>query len=514
MNGKLLQPGDAHTQALSLGVFRFCYACMLFLEVCHLFYFRHLILDPIPYLQPAPSLLSILLVIWLGTIVCVIAGYRTTISCILNYLFSVIFLGTLLYPHYEYHIDYVYIGVNFLLILAPVSDRFSLDAVRRKKNNQRIPIRNYSIHINALIFIGIALIYADSVIYKFGSSMWRDGLGVWLPASLPQISWIEVPQVLLDQKWLMLLLSYLTLLFETSFPIIMWWSSCRSVLFLIGIGLHFSIGLVFPIPFFGLTYVALYLLLLPPKFWHSLDVKLQARFKHKPFNLEDRSQHRIFGLAIRDKLALTTICLAALLQTCISIGRFPHLPEKINQPVFRAVLSQITNVCVKVRTAIITPAHTLLGIADHGVFVDAHFQNYNRLFAVRFRDPHGNHQLLPLTNPDGSPGMYPSGRVWALWCFRVNGPGVSRERFEYGVKRLTAFWAYKNKISLMNAEFEVIVRPIHSSFEWKKGHLATQKQSQWRPAGTITWKEGQFQFRPQKKSSDTQNVDPKSDESP
>ena len=512
MNGKLLQPGDAHTQALSLGVFRFCYACMLFLEVCHLFYFRHLLLDPIPYLQPAPSLLTLLLVIWLGTIMCVIAGFHTTINCILNYLFTVLFLGILLYPQYEYHVDYVYTGVNFLLILTPVSDRFSLDAIRRRKKQQPTTARNYSVYIDALIFIGIALVYADSVFYKLTSPMWTGGLGVWLPASLPQNSWFDLPQIFLDQKWLMLTLGYLTVVFETTFPVLMWWRRSRPVLFIIGLGLHLSIGIVFPIPFFGLTYIALYLLLLPAGCWRFLDHKLHSQ----PTEVTESGEPQMKrSLQMREKLVFAMICITGLIQTCIAIGRFPDLADNTQSDILRPIVRALTNSCISVRKQVEQPGRILLGLTDHGVFMDSHFKNYSRQFAVRLVIPQKRDFILSLTTEDGTPGAYPTGRLWVNWCFRVNGPSVSKEGFEHGLRRLTAFWAFKNNISLQNAEFEVIARPLESSFEWKRGHLQTQKNTKWKPVGTATWKEQQFEFELLgKKTEPQQNVDPKSDESP
>ncbi|MCH9656601.1 MAG: HTTM domain-containing protein [Planctomycetes bacterium] len=483
MNDKTTITSAPEAQALALAVFRICYGMVLLIEVCHLFYFRHLILDPVPYLQPAPTLLSILLLAWLATILCVIAGIKTTLSCILNYGFTVVFLGTLLYPLFEYHVDYVYTGVNFLLMLIPVSDRLSLDSyLRSKKQTETQPARNYSVFINTLLFVGITLVYADSVFFKGTSPMWCGGLGVWLPASLPQNSWLPVPQFLLDQKWLMLSLGYLTLVFETVFPILMWWRRARLPLFVIGVGLHFSIGLVFPIPFFGLTYLSLYLLLLPVSFWQSVDRRIQ-RFSHEIKTVVESGEQTIFPershLGTREKLTIATLCLVTTLQVCIIIGRFPVFSNQIKPNVLRQV-------------------RVFLGATDHGVFMDSHFRNFNRLYAIVYKKPDGSSFFLPVRKNDGRPGAYLTGRFWVWWNWRVSGPRLTGMGFRNGLQKTSSFWAYKNNVSLDHADFEILSRPVQTPTVWGAGHLTKQKQQKWSVVGHATWRDHKFNISTKK----------------
>lgn len=502
---KTTRPDAPEAQALALAVFRICYGLVLFLEVSHLFYFRHLILDSIPYLQPAPALLNILLMVWIGTILCVIAGFRTTSACILNYGFTVIFLGIILYPQFEYHVDYVYSGVNFLLMLIPVSDRLSVDSyLRSKKQTGFRPVRNYSVFINALLFIGIALVYADSVFFKFGSTMWSNGLGVWLPASLPQNSWFPVPQIFLDQKWLMLFLGYLTLVFETVFPFLMWWRRARLGLFAIGAGLHFSIGLVFPIPLFGLVYLSLYLLLLPVSFWQSVDRRIQKKF-HENKTItpsgEQISLPKRSHLGMREKLTLATLCLATVFQVCLIIGRYPTVSESIKPNVLKPIVRMISHSCVALRSELNRPVRIFLGLTDHPVFMDSHFRDFNQLFAIVLKRSGDDQLFLPVRQIDGGPGAYLTGRLWVWWNWRVSGPEVTRKRFESGIKRITSFWAHKNQRSLDHADFEILSRPVQTPTGWVAGYLTEQKKQNWRVVGHVSWRDDQFHFSINKKKS-------------
>src|SRR6478736_7745025 len=95
------------------------------------------------------------------------------------------------------------------------------------------------------------------------------GIGMWLPASMAFMTYSSWP-VLLNAKWLMLSLGYLTFAFEAFFAFLFFRKSWRIPLVLIGIGLHLGIAIIFPIPWFGLGVVAIYLLLVPLFLWRTI----------------------------------------------------------------------------------------------------------------------------------------------------------------------------------------------------------------------------------------------------
>ena len=101
--------------ASGLALFRIFYGFVLLFEVMQLFYFRHLIFDKIPYFEPSEIDFTIPLVLWMVSISCIILGFFTRFSSVINYLFSIVFLSTI--SSYEYHMFYAYMGVNFLLNL-------------------------------------------------------------------------------------------------------------------------------------------------------------------------------------------------------------------------------------------------------------------------------------------------------------------------------------------------------------------------------------------------------------
>lgn len=264
---------EKKVHAVGLAIFRIFYSFMLLCEVGQVFYFRNLIFDDVPFLEPGELDFSAPLVCWMIVLVCMLFGLYTRQLAILNYLFSLIFFSTI--GTYEYHMFYVYIGLNFILMFMDVSQVLSIDRIRfsLKYSNTRFryvptvyaPVLNYYI----LVLVGIAFIYFDSIFYKTMANLWTRGLGVWLPSSIPQAVYFNHIS-LLNQKELMLFLGYLTLVFEILFIFLFWFRRTRLIVAVIGIGLHFGILLVYPIPWFALGFIAIYMLLVPIAFWRRL----------------------------------------------------------------------------------------------------------------------------------------------------------------------------------------------------------------------------------------------------
>ena len=255
--------------ASGLALFRIFYGFILLFEVMQLFYFRHLIFDKIPYFIPSEIDFTIPLVLWMFSIFCVILGLFTRFSSVINYLFSIVFISTI--SSYEYHMFYAYMGVNFLLMFVNTSQVFSFDRLRRKlkySNSRQLfnQPRNVSVlNYYILILVALAFVYFDSVFFKSASPIWLKGWGMWLPASLPHFTHFNTSSIL-NLKWLILSLGYLTFVFETIFIFTFFRKQWRLPLLIIGLGLHLGILICFPIPWFALGVMSIYILMIPHKF--------------------------------------------------------------------------------------------------------------------------------------------------------------------------------------------------------------------------------------------------------
>ncbi len=264
------------TSAVGLGVFRIAYGSVLLGEVLQLIYFRPLVFSEMPHLPLPEMRWEYVLWAWAAAVVCLILGLHTRIACVVNYVLTLVTLST--FQYYEYHADHIYIGLNLLLIFTPVERRLSLDALRRRMEAGTLPgdpppdTTVPRFHYDSLLFVGLALVYFDSFFWKLDQALWKGGLGVWLPMSLPHDTWFNVKllNTLLNRQWLVNLLSDATLVFEGTFIGLMWLRAARPVLCLIGVAMHLSIFFAFPIPFFGLSLCAMYLLLAPPRWFEAV----------------------------------------------------------------------------------------------------------------------------------------------------------------------------------------------------------------------------------------------------
>lgn len=264
---------------LGLDVFRIVYGSILFCEIQELYRFRHMVFDELPYFITNDISFGPVLIAWMVALACLVLGLFTQTAAVVNYVLTLLTFST--FHDYEYHMDFVYTGTNLLLMFVPIGKRLSLDSLLRRFRSggtdeladQPVSYANYY----SLMLVGLAVVYFDSVFYKFVSPVWQQGLGLWRPASMPPFSWQFTPVFLLEQKWLMVLLSHITLVLESVFIFAMWFRWGRLIMLPIGATLHLGIALAFPLPWFGLAMASLYILLVPPEWWEAIFSKLRNR---------------------------------------------------------------------------------------------------------------------------------------------------------------------------------------------------------------------------------------------
>ena len=256
-----------------LAVFRIAYSIVLLCEIMQMFYFKELIFDKIPFIDKAEINFGIPIAIWFISVLFILFGFFTRFATIINYLMGLILIGSI--RSYEYHVFYAYMGINFALIFLPISKCLSLDRLllKLKYSNttfQYNPPKSISqIYYYIIPFLGLGLVYFDSIFYKLASEMWINGLGSWLPSSLPMITHVNT-SVILNQEYLMKTVGWLTILFEFSFLFLFFRKKWRVPLAIIGLILHFGILLQFPIPWFALTAIVIYILMLPVSFYKKV----------------------------------------------------------------------------------------------------------------------------------------------------------------------------------------------------------------------------------------------------
>jgi len=179
--------------------------------------------------------------------------------------------------------DLFMIGANFFLIFMPIDQALAIDGLRKKLAN---PFKHYSCYqlpqvsvlaYNLPVIICLGFLYFDSSIHKMFAEHWRNGMGAWLPSSIPYYMSALDMSWLLNNEILEKIIGYTIIVFQFSFMFLFHYRYLRPAYFLVGIGLHLGITLSFNIYPFGLGMLIFYALVAPFAWYRQLGSRL--RFK-------------------------------------------------------------------------------------------------------------------------------------------------------------------------------------------------------------------------------------------
>ncbi|MBI1373660.1 MAG: hypothetical protein GC159_13100 [Phycisphaera sp.] len=402
------------TSPIGLAFFRILYGLVLLTEIGQLYFYRHLIFDSVPYLKPAEIDIGPALLLWMGVVAMLVVGWQTRAAALTNYVMTVLTFGS--FTLFEYHVDYIYTSLGLLLLFLPVSHTGSIDAWLMRRRGTPYPSQIPIIFCNAVIWLGVGLVYMDSVCYKWSSPMWTSGLGLWLPASRPHITWVNA-SLLLDLKPVVVFLGYVTLLFETVFPLFFWWDRAKPACLMIGIGLHLGVAIIFPIPLFGLAVVAIYLAMAPPAWLNRVIqiVRVPPGVFPEAMQLDMRSDEDVPGDGVAPtnnrSPALTSLRASAITVVIVTVVMTASQVLVMSQSMLARRLASDTGLS-RVRTLIsdvaaraLPATRPLAGVTHHPVFMDTHFTGYDQVLTVRYigtrSQPETTPQWLPILRSNG-----------------------------------------------------------------------------------------------------------------
>lgn len=272
---------DKKIETTGLGVFRIFYFLIFFCELSQLFFFRHLIFDEVPYLEPFEINLGLPLGVWMVCVLFLILGAFTRYMTIINYIFNIVFLSTL--ASHGYHIIYIYTSLNFLCLFLPISRSTSVDRwwQKVKYSNTRFhynPPNKTSVlsYLLPLYMVG-GLALFNSFLFRIDSSTWLDGLGLWYPTVFPNTTVVSggLGGLIANSQFIAVFLGYLTLVFQASFIFLFWFKRFRIHLLFIGIFLQVINLIIFPVTWSAFAMMAVYLLLVPAAWWRGIGKFLQ-----------------------------------------------------------------------------------------------------------------------------------------------------------------------------------------------------------------------------------------------
>ncbi|TAN47856.1 MAG: DUF393 domain-containing protein [Methylococcaceae bacterium] len=280
---KLVHWGFAQSvPATGLGLFRLLFGLLAFQEILFLFYFRHLIFDPLPYVDQASPMLHILLLAWALAALCLAVGYRTRVAAVVNYLFWVLFpIFTPMWHDFDGGLDQLMIGSSLLLMFIPAERALSLDNLRARLAKPYAPAGQPAT-VSVLCYLlpvtmALAALYLDAGIHKLSAEFWRNGVGSWLPPTHPYYMNAWDWSWLLDNKPAEKTLGYTILLFQFVFPALFWHRRARVPLMALGATFHTGIIVSLNIYPFGFAMLVHYVLMVPFRWWRALSAACRAK---------------------------------------------------------------------------------------------------------------------------------------------------------------------------------------------------------------------------------------------
>lgn len=303
-----------------LGVFRICFGLVIIQEIVFLFYFRHLIFDPIPYIDSTTPWIEIALISWGIVALLLTAGFNTRLNAIINYTFWVLFLMfTPMWHDFDGGFDQLMTSTSFLFIFLPTGNNLSLDNLKlklKKSNKDVVFTLNKDISIlcyYAPLAISLGLLYFDAALHKLSSEFWRNGLGAWLPSTMPYFVSALDMSWLLNIKWLQMTIGYSLIVFQFCFVFLCYFKKFRIPLLIVGCLFHTGIILSLNIYPFGFGMLVHYTLLIPLSWWKCLRQTLSVRSDRLCLYYDPRCKFaRQFALVANHFDLLNTLNLSAL----------------------------------------------------------------------------------------------------------------------------------------------------------------------------------------------------------
>jgi hypothetical protein len=146
-------------------------------------------------------------------------------------------------------------SIMILMVFSPSGNALSVDSMLARLNSKKLP-RDCSPWVLRLIQIQISVVYLWTVWHKLKGDQWIEGTAVYYATRLSNMTNFPVP-FLLDNLFLIKLMTWGTLILEFSLGTLVWFKEFRKPLVISGIFFHLGIEYMMSIPFFELIMIAL-----------------------------------------------------------------------------------------------------------------------------------------------------------------------------------------------------------------------------------------------------------------
>ena len=168
----------------------------------------------------------------------------------------------------------------FYLALSPAGKCFSFDSIKKRKNTPSKEYKKWQqgyIWPRRLIQIQLAIVYLFAFLPKTGTT-WRDGTAVYYFLANSHFARFNL-DFLGNFIFLVMLMTYSTLLLEMLFPILVWFKQTKKYMLFGGILLNSMILIFTNITFFSLIMIVAHLAFIEPETTSRKLSQLKLRLK-------------------------------------------------------------------------------------------------------------------------------------------------------------------------------------------------------------------------------------------
>ncbi|MFA6262195.1 MAG: HTTM domain-containing protein [Bacteroidia bacterium] len=561
------KPVSTHT----FSAFRIFFSIHILIIIANFYQLHPLVFDSVPDIGRNSFPAKLFIVLWTIAVGMLLVGFYTRIAAILNYVFVV--LATILFINASvgsFNDDLLRIG-SLLCIFMPVSRSFSCDALIDKLTNI-IPRKPQTQQLNYILFLflSLGLMYTASAFTKLVSPMWLKGLGLWIPLNIPHNKWNALPNLIINQEGLMMVVNYLVIIWELVFLFLLFKPRYHGWIIVPGILFHLGIAVFFPFPLICTGPLAFYLLFLNDQFWNAISKRLKSRVQSELiYSRSDIGSIRLARLMLafdfRERYAVKWIDGRAqessFNTTCNALHAYwlyrPLLfiiqlkPVRLilrsvfrlyfsgawvqsgngllNYAFHKTLLVYFTLFCLTMQLGVSTyhvyhrikhrvfnednrKAHDMhgnfdistkpgmlvrifLGINGRGLFLDHDSKGLKTTYALTRFDDKGNEYWMPMMSERGYVGSdLNMNLVWAKTTFQLIAFGT-QPADSIGLKKLTRFWALKQKTPLDSLHFKVYKKTYTYPTAFEKDYYLKLESLPWLEEGEIWWQNGKFSYQ-------------------
>ncbi len=204
------------------------------------------------------------MVVWGLCAVLLMLGAWTRVAAVTAWLLANSFSN--LNPNMFNNGDYVRTTILFYLMLSPCAATWSIDSTRARRRGQATgPVWVHPWPLR-LLMLQLMLIYSFNGFYKMLGSSWRFGNSLYYVMADLYFTRMAYAQFPVPVSMLRAM-SYVVLIWETFFPLLVFVPRIRTFILVIGAAFHVGIGVTLELGPFQAYMLCLYLPLLPWERW-------------------------------------------------------------------------------------------------------------------------------------------------------------------------------------------------------------------------------------------------------